>query len=312
MKLDFEPGWIALGAVNNGKTPALAVANRDNGKESVRVFLANDRGGFGVTPSSQFSVSASPEGYKPVLRFVDLNKDGNLDLISANGRRNAMEIYLGDGRGGFAPGPIVQLESGKKVHTFDVGDLDGDGHLDLVTTSAAGTPDGKPGRLATRRGDGKGGFADAGAPILSVPPDPRVATLVDVNGDGRLDILLSHGRSNLLTVLLNEGKGTFTPRPGLPLAVGMSAYTVVAADLNGDKKADLVVATVNDRTPPFESKIVVLLGDGRGGFMPASGSPFPAAPGAYTLAAGDINEDGKLDLAASSFESDGVTLLLGQ
>jgi hypothetical protein len=58
--------------------------------------------------------------------------------------------------------------------------------------------------------------------------------------------------------------------------------------------------------------VVVLLGDGHGGFASAAGSPFPAGAGAYNLAIGDVNEDGKPDIAASSFGTGGVTLLLGR
>ena len=90
------------------------------------------------------------------------------------------------------------------------------------------------------------------------------------------------------------------------------ADCVVAIDVNGDKKVDLVVATVNIATAPFESNIVVLLGDGHGGFAPAPGSPFPVGPGAYRLAVANVNEDAKLDIAASSFEGNAVTLLLGR
>ena len=135
--------------------------------------------------------------------------------------------------------------------------------------------------------------------------------MVDLNGDGKADILLNHGRSNIVTILLNDGKGGFSPRPPVSLETGASSYAVAASDINNDNHVDLMIVTVNDRAP-FDSKIVVLAGDARGAFNPAPGSPLPAAPGAYTLATGDINGDGKLDLVASSFESDTVTVLLGQ
>ena len=92
----------------------------------------------------------------------------------------------------------------------------------------------------------------------------------------------------------------------------MAAFAVVAADVNRDKKADLLVATVNSGARPFESRIAVLLGDGVGGFVAAPGSPFRAGAGAYNLTVGDVNEDGKVDVAASSFEGDSVTVLLGR
>jgi hypothetical protein len=90
----------------------------------------------------------------------------------------------------------------------------------------------------------------------------------------------------------------------------MPAFAVVVADINRDKIADLVVATVG-HTAPYRSKIAVLFGDGRG-FTQAPGSPFTAGPGAYNVAVADVNKDGKLDIAASSFEGDGITIMLGR
>jgi hypothetical protein len=221
-----------------------------------------------------------------------------------------VRIYLGNGQGGFAPGATVELETGTNLHTFAVGDLDGDGHLDLVSTTAAGTPNGKPGRVTIRYGNGTGAFTRVH--LVSVPPDPSIGTIVDVNGDGRLDLVLTQGRSRKLTILLNDGHGGFAPRAGTPLEVTRSAYGVLSADVNGDNHPDLIVATVDDGSTSFESNIEVLLGDGQGGFAPAPGSPYPAAPGAYSLACGDVNEDGKLDIVAASFESNTITVLLGK
>ncbi len=78
---------------------------------------------------------------------------------------------------------------------------------------------------------------------------------------------------------------------------------MTVADVNGDKRNDLIVATVES--------ITVLL-NGKSGFAPAPGSPFRAGPGAFYLGIGDMNKDGKLDIAASSFGGKAVTLLLGR
>jgi len=181
--------------------------------------------------------------------------------------------------------------------------------VDIVTASTGG-PNGGRGAIVTKRGDGQGDFKDATS--VSVASGARISALTDVNGDQRHDVLLSHDDRNHLSVLLNDGHGLFKAAPGSPLDVGMAAFAVVGADVNRDKKADLLVATVNSRARPFESRIAVLLGDGVGGFVAAPGSPFRAGAGAYNLTVGDVNEDGKADVVASSFEGDSVTALLGR
>ncbi|HWX19164.1 MAG TPA: VCBS repeat-containing protein [Candidatus Binatia bacterium] len=313
MDFDVTPGAVALGDVNNDGILDLGVSSKVGKKESVRIFLGNRGGGFNSVSGPLLAVGESAEGrdYKPVLRFADLNGDGNLDLVSANGWRNSIEIFLGDGHGGFSPGPVVKLEQGAWIFWFALGDLDGDGHLDLVTSIPGQLAESAAGRVETRRGGGKGGFAITADQTLLTAPDPHAAAIVDVNGDGHPDIVLSHGHTNILSILLNDGHGKFTKRHGAPINVGWPAADLVAVDINRDGHIDLVATTVDPKAP-FASKVVVLLGDGQGEFTPAAGSPFPVGAGAYRLTVGDVNEDGKLDIAASSFESGGVTLLLGR
>jgi hypothetical protein len=301
MSFGYQPGTIELGDVNSDSTLDLVVASKDDNNEYVHVFLGTGRGTFILAPGSPFTSGASIKLYKPGLHLVDVNEDGKPDLVTANGRRNSIEIFFGDGRGRFSPGPVVRLESGHDRYWSAVGDVDRDSHLDVVTVGTVGADD-TPGRLLIKRGDGKGGFADVAASSQSVPPNSRLATLADLNGDRHLDIVLSQG-GNHLSVLLNGGKGTFSTAPGSPYKISAEPFAVVVADVNRDRRKDLVAATVNS--------ITILLGDSRG-FVPATGSPFRAGPGAYNLTVGDINEDGKLDIAASSFEGNGVTVLLGR
>lgn len=137
-----------------------------------------------------------------------------------------------------------------------------------------------------------------------VPGGPQSMTLADVNGDRRPDLVIAHSHTRSLSILLNNGRGTFAPAAGSPLDVGNEVFGVVVADANGDGRSDLLAGCADS--------VVVLLGDVRGGFMPAPGSPFRAGPGAYRLSAADINGDGKLDLAVPSFEGTAVTVLLGR
>ena len=310
LTLDIVPGAIALGDVNNDGALDLAVAHKEGRDERVSIFLANRNGGFRAVPGPPLTAGLSRENccYKPSLLLTDLNGDGNLDLISANGRRNALEMFFGDGRGGFVSRPTIALEDGHSFYSFRLADVDGDGHRDLVTASSTFSEAG-PGHVVARRGDGRSGFASANEGAPSVLPDPRVEAVADLDGDRHPDVVLSHGRMKLLTILRNTGDGTFTLARHSPIDVGMPAAAVVAVDVNGDHTPDLIMATVSD-TAPFASTIVVLLGDGHGGFTSAAGSPFAAAPGAYNLAVGDVNEDGTLDIVASSFESGRITVLL--
>jgi hypothetical protein len=99
--------------------------------------------------------------------------------------------------------------------------------------------------------------------------------------------------------------GRVSPPSERRFAVGRSPGSVAIADFNGDGKLDIV--TANEESGDAS----VLLGDGKGGFSPAPGSPFPAGHRPNDLAVGDFNRDGRLDLAFANHETQHLTVLLG-
>ena len=298
LEFAYEPGDMRLGDLNRDRILDLVVTAGRN--DIVDVLLGDGRGGFHAVPGSPFTVSRVIDTYnKRSLHLVDLNEDGNLDIATANGRlRNTVRTLLGDGRGGFAPGPIVTLDTRGDGFAIVFGDVDGDRHLDVVNVSR---PDGS-GRLVVQLGDGRGAFRAVAGSALRIPPDPGALALLDMDGDQRTDIVVGHS-SGQVSVLLNRGQGIFEQAPGSPVEVGSPLFAVLPLDVNGDTRADLAIPTVNH--------VTALLAED-GGFRLAPGAPYPAGPGAYFLAAGDLNGDGRLDLVASSFEGSGVTVLLAR
>ncbi len=113
----------------------------------------------------------------------------------------------------------------------------------------------------------------------------------DFNGDGNLDLAVANNGSNTVSVLLGDGTGHFT---WLRLRSAGTFLQWRSGDFNGDGKLDLVV--VNAGIPSCQVRTVsVLLGDGTGNFTLASSPATGAYP--WSVAVGDFNGDGKLDLA---------------
>ncbi len=190
-------------------------------------------------------------------------------------------------------------------YSIAAADLEGNGQTDLLMGMNTGRV--MPGYVDFFAGNGDGTFA---APVAStgVGESPGAIALGDFTGNGRLDAAVANaytaGGQPTVTVLLNNGDGTFSPAPGGPLPVGTLPMTILTADFNHDGKLDLAVACQNG--------IYVFLGNGDGTFAPAPGSPFAEnGHGGIGLTVGDFNDDGNLDLA-SALGGDEINLFLGK
>ncbi len=239
----------------------------------------------------------------------DFNGDGRLDLVVANEKGGSVSVLLDDGKGGFSTSRGSPFAAGPSPNDLAGGDFNGDGRADLAIANH------ETQHLTVLLGDGRGAFAPAPSSPATVVVRPHVHSVAagDFNGDGSLDLVTDSWAEDRLVILFGDGKGRFAT-PGTYVAVGKHPYQRVrVADLNGDGRTDII-------SPNLEGdNVTILLSDGTGNFRQPAGSPVPCGDSPFNVAVGDVNADGKPDLAIVNSPSstsdrsgqDGLTILIG-
>jgi len=293
--LPVAPHLAAAGDLDGDRRLDLVVTAHDS--FDVFVWLGDGRGGFRPARGSPVRALDGERPHNHGLALGDLDRDGNLDVVTTDDGAHAVAALLGDGKGGLSRAPGSPFHVGREPYPLAQGDVNSDDRLDVVTPCVGSDS------LSVLLGDGRGGFASAPGSPVAVAPRPYFAALGDVDGDGSPDAVVSHDDAQIVTVLLGDGAGGFTPAPGSPLDVGRRLWELALEDVDGDGRLDLLGAG---------GAVLVLHGDGAGRFRPAPGSPYPSGRGSWTLAIADFDLDGKRDVATADLEDGTVTVLLAR
>lgn len=245
-----------------------------------------------------------PVGNDPLfVRTVDLDGDGELDVVSMDLFKGKVVFMRGNGDGTFANAGQIPLSASTLEWPgfLVVGDFDEDGLPDVATAINNAN------MVQVMRNPGTLPF---GLPTaqdqVAVGVEPVGLDTGDLDGDGHLDIVVANSGNNTVQVLLGRGDATFDARGGV--ASAFSPLVVSVGDWNGDGHPDAAVTTRDEGTGT--SHLMLYRGDGSGDLFFAAQQELPRFT--PVLEVGDFDEDGLPDLACSqpALDADDVLVLM--
>ncbi len=255
-------GPVALAELNgDGRLDVVALGR---GTGLVSVWLGQGGGLLGAR------LDRAVGGDLVALAGGDVDGDGRPDIVLLDAgvepdRAATVSVLPGLGDGTF--GTAITSDATAGGRALAIGDLDRDGHPDVVVGGAAG--------VVLLRGDGHGAFA----PGVVVLQDSAVSAVAieDLDRDGSLDVVAMCG--SRISAALSDGGGGFSPRIDSAAPSGSWAF----ADFDGNGTVDVLVTG--------SGKSAVLFGRGDGSFVPG-----PVAAGGGATVLGDANGDGRTDV----------------
>jgi hypothetical protein len=279
-----NPNDVAIADFNGDKAPDLAFANHE--AHALTILLGDGKGGFSPAPAVPVASVPHPHG----IAAADLDRDGNVDLMTDSWGHNQLELLRGIGQGRFAEWKTVPVGR-QPYQRARIADVNRDGWPDLLSSNLESKD------VSVMLG-GPEGFAAAHGSPFAAGDGPFGLATGDFDGDGDPDIAVVNspgsavqsGRDGL-TLLLGDGNGRFVKDSQSPFETGDRPNRLATGDLDGNGEEDVAVSR-----PDADSVLIFYMGPKATLLRREELSPGKGAKG---LAIGDLNGDGRKDLAVT-------------
>jgi hypothetical protein len=303
-KIDFQTGLnprgISTGDFDGDGKADLVLTNYGSNTVSVFRNTSTGPGNINFAIKVDFITGTFPDQ----VSIGDLDQDGKIDLAVANTNSNSVSVFRNVSTG---PGDInydtkVDFTTGTMPYEVSIGDLDGDGKADLVVENSGSNT------LSVFRNTSTGpGNINYGAKVdFTTGVLPFGLSIGDLDGDGKTDLAVVNETDNTVSIFRNTstGPGNIGYAAKTDFTTGSTPYQVSISDIDGDGKVDLAV------TNSTSSTLAILrnTSTGPGNISYAVKVDFATGSTNFGLFSGDLDGDGKSDLALINFSSNTVSV----
>ncbi|MBI2424045.1 MAG: VCBS repeat-containing protein [Candidatus Hydrogenedentes bacterium] len=294
------PRSAAVGLVNSDAFLDIVVTRLNQSQAAL--FLGNGDGTFQTVRTIALRAPGNTERAEPrSIALGDMDKDGDIDIVTGNANTNTVAIVLNNGAATFAP--AVEYFAGTFPLAVKLADLNQDTHLDVVVangqnpaTSVTTAP-----RVNTLFGVGDGTLDAASRVAYTTLDSPIDMAIADVNGDGDLDVFTAHNSGNNIAILAGRENGRLSAGAGI--RVGQTSNALQLVDFDGDGRKDVLTTSDNN-------SVAVLLN--AGGTTYGTVQIFPAGDSPIAAIAVDVTGDSVLDVLAPNRDSDDLSVVRGK
>lgn len=290
------PQGVAVGDINGDGL--LDVVVTSSGSNIVSVSR-NTRVGIAISyaPKLDYATGSSPRG----VTVADIDLDGRPDIIVTNASSNTISIFRNIGiSGGVAFAPKIDFPVGASPRSVTVGDIDGDLKPDIIITNYASST-----VSVLRNTSTIGTISFLQKVDFTTGSSPMSLAIGDLDGDGKPDIAVANNGSNTISVFPNtSGSGNVSFGPKTDISTGLSPANVSIGDIDGDGRPDLAVTNKTSNTVS-----VIKNTSTSGNISLATKVDFPTGTTPDGVVIGDLDGDGKSDIAVSNTFSNTASII---